>query len=403
MSSEVVTKVLKGQLCTGCGLCASVAPDAIKMTIVEPGYRRPEIFARVSKRAEGLIADCCPGAVVEAWDKSIRVHPYWGPHKLVATGHATDVRQRFEASSGGALSAIAIHALRVGLVDRVVHVIADPRHPTRNLMTCSRTPEEILAGAGSRYAASSPLEQIQQLLSDGKRFAFVGKPCDASALRRLARLDKRVGALSPLVLSFFCGGLPSHTGADRVVAAMGLNSLELAEFRYRGMGWPGKARAVARDGTIRELSYAESWGDYLSKQVQFRCKICPDAVGGVADLAFADAWHGDEGGYPRFEETDGRSLIVARTAVGVEILADAAAAGALNFEPLPIDEIDRMQPAQARRKRLVVSRLAALTATAQPKPRVAGVWVREAAQRAKIGEQLRSFVGTVRRILTDAR
>ena len=184
---------------------------------------------------------------------------------------------------------------------------------------------------------------------------------------------------------------------------MGLNPRELSEFRYRGMGWPGNARAVARDGATAELSYAESWGNYLSKQVQFRCKICPDAVGGAADLAFADAWHGDAKGYPRFEEADGRSLVIARTSVGVEVLERAVRDGALKLEPLPIEAIDGMQPAQARRKRLIASRIAALTVTAQPTPRVTGLRVREAARRASWAEQLRSFVGAVRRILTGAK
>ena len=153
MSTQLVTKVLRGQLCSGCGLCASVAPDAINMTVVAPGYRRPSVFSEVSDRAAAVIADCCPGAVVEPWSEEEGVHPYWGPHRLVATGYATDPRQRFEASSGGALSAMAIYALRTGLVEQVVHVIADPENPTRNLMSSSSTPEEVLAGAGSRYAA----------------------------------------------------------------------------------------------------------------------------------------------------------------------------------------------------------------------------------------------------------
>ena len=55
------------------------------------------------------------------------------------------------------------------------------------------------------------------------------------------------------------------------------------------------------------MSYADSWGAHLSKHVQFRCKICPDAVGGVADIACADAWYGGDSGYPQFDEAAGRS------------------------------------------------------------------------------------------------
>jgi coenzyme F420 hydrogenase subunit beta len=76
------------------------------------------------------------------------------------------------------------------------------------------------------------------------------------------------------------------------------------------------ATATAHDGRTAEMTYERSWGHHLSREVQFRCKICPDAVGGVADIACADAWYGGETGYPTFEEQSGRSLVVTRTAVG---------------------------------------------------------------------------------------
>jgi len=401
--SQTVDRVVKGQLCTGCGLCAGVAPDAIHMEMAAPGYARPRQSAPVDREAERLIAAACPGAVVAPWEADRSVHPIWGPWRRVDIGHATHPLIRRQASSGGALSALLIHALRSGRVDRVIHVLADPANPTGNIMTSSTTEAEILAGAGSRYAASSPLANIDRLLSEGGSFAFVGKPCDVSALRRLSRVDPRIDRQVPLALSFFCGGLPSQAGADRILAAMGVSRQELATFRYRGNGWPGKAVAVTHTGRAEEMSYAESWGEYLSHEVQFRCKICPDAVGGVADIACADAWYGDERGYPSFEEQDGRSLIVTRTAEGQALVNAAVAAGDLALAPAEITEIDRMQPAQARRKQLVLARTAALTVTLQPQPDMRGVLVATAARRASPRAQLQNFLGTIRRIVLRKR
>jgi coenzyme F420 hydrogenase subunit beta len=39
--SPTVARVLRGQLCTGCGLCASLSGGEIEMTTVAPGYARP--------------------------------------------------------------------------------------------------------------------------------------------------------------------------------------------------------------------------------------------------------------------------------------------------------------------------------------------------------------------------
>jgi coenzyme F420 hydrogenase subunit beta len=381
-----------------------VAGEAIVMESQAPGYARPTQRGSVTEAAERVIAEACPGAVVAPWPREeANLHPYWGSWRSISTGYATDESVRYEGSSGGVLSALLIHALKAGEVDRVVHVVADPDRPTRNVMTWSTTAAQVMTGAGSRYTASSPLEQIEEALAQGGRMAFVGKPCDVSALRRLATVDERVGRHVPLVLSFFCGGMPSHAGVGRILAAMGVDSDEVTAFRFRGQGWPGTAAATTRDGRVATMSYAESWGGHLSKEVQFRCKICPDAVGGVADIACADAWYGGESGYPSFDEQDGRSLIVARTPAGEILLAQAMAAGAIAAEPLDAAEIELMQPSQARRKRLVKARVGALALTLQPKPRMQGLMVDEAAARATKRESARNLIGTVRRILVNKR
>jgi coenzyme F420 hydrogenase subunit beta len=401
--STTVSRVLKGDLCSGCGLCAGLAPDAIKMETVAPGYSRPRVGAPVNADAERAIATACPGALVAAWQDAPSRHPYWGPYHRVLTGFATDPAIRHAGSSGAALTALAIHALETGMVDGVLHVVADPERPTRNRMAWSIDAASVLAGAGSRYAASSPLAEIDTLLSGGRRFVFIGKPCDVSALRQLATVDQRVDALVPLKLAFFCAGIPSHAGADRIIRAMKLEPATVTAFRYRGNGWPGLTRAETADGQVGEMCYADSWGRQLSKEIQFRCKICPDAVGGVADIAAADAWYGDDGGYPEFDERDGRSLIMTRTTTGEAVLDAAVSRGQLSIEPLVIREIERMQPAQARRKRVVAARLVASAITLQPLPLMAGLDVSVARRRSTWRELWRNGAGTVRRILSHSR
>lgn len=401
--SRTIDRVLRGQLCTGCGLCASLADGAVEMRMIPPGYSRPTQTAELDSGCEAKIAATCPGVSVAAWDDGGSVDPYWGPYRQVTTGHAVDPLVRFEGSSGGAVSALLIHALESGLVDRVIHIAADPERPTRNVTTCSRTAEEVIAGAGSRYTASSPLAQIEEALSEGGSLAFVGKPCDISALRRLGEIDPRVDRHVRIAISFFCGGMPSHNGVERILTSMGVDLSEVVAFRYRGRGWPGRTAAVTRSGQVAEMSYAKSWGAHLSHEVQFRCKICSDAVGGAADIACADAWYGGESGYPSFDEQDGRSLIIARSAGGEELLASAVTAGALAIEPLDLRQVNLMQPSQARRKRLVAARTLALAATGQPRPKMRGTWVREASRTADLTESLRNFLGTMRRILLGRR
>lgn len=399
-ASPTVSRVVGGDLCTGCGLCASVSDGGVAMGSAAPGYNRPVTLGPVNAASEVKIAAACPGAVVEGWSpEPPGQHPYWGPHHRIATGFATDSRIRFQGSSGGAVTALAVHALKSGQVDRVVHVMPGADDPAGNRIAVSTSVDEVISGAGSRYVSSSPLQDIERILADGGAAAFIGKPCDVSALRRLARIDGRVDAHVRLMLAFFCAGVPSRRAVGRVLQAMDVEPDELQSFRFRGNGWPGKATATTHAGRVAQMSYEDSWGGFLSKEVQFRCKICPDAVGGVADIACADAWYGGETGYPSFEEMEGRSLIISRTPRGETFLAGAVEAGALDVEPLDIGEIELMQPSQARRKRLVRGRLAALTCTLRPTPKMDGLMVETASRRAGPAEQLRNFLGSVRRSL----
>ncbi|WP_415641963.1 Coenzyme F420 hydrogenase/dehydrogenase, beta subunit C-terminal domain [Sphingomonas antarctica] len=380
-------------------MCASVAGDAVTLELAEPGFIRPRQIATITADAECRIARACPGAEVAPWGDGANVHPAWGPLGTVATGHTTDDRLRHAASSGGMISALLDHALTSGTVDAVVQTRADTIDPVGNMTVISTSPAEVEASAGSRYAPSAPLGAVEDLLAGTTRYAFVGKPCDVSALRQLGTIDPRVAERFPVMLAFFCGGIPSRAGSHEVVRAMGYQPPEVTAFRYRGNGWPGEARATRADGSFAEMNYADSWGAHLSKHVQFRCKICPDAVGGVADIACADAWYGGESGYPQFDEAAGRSLVIARTPAGERLLASAVAANGVVIEPLDPREIVLMQPAQQRRKALLVARFAALSVTGQSWPRVHGLRVLQAARLASIGLSLRNFLGTARRVM----
>ncbi|MEY2883112.1 MAG: hypothetical protein RL490_836, partial [Pseudomonadota bacterium] len=364
MASPALTRVARGKTCTGCGLCAAIAPGAVTMTMEAPGYLRPKQLAPISVAQDAAIAAACPGIIVDERPEAGAPvdDPLWGRSHFTGTGHSTDAALRHQASSGGGISALLVHALETGMVDFVVQTGADPLLPTANVTIATHNRDEIFAAAGSRYTASAPLADLETWLARG-RFAFVGKPCDVTALRARARQDARIDAQVPLMLAFFCAGIPSAAGTGRILDKLGVKPDDLATFRYRGDGWPGFATATRKDGSQERMSYADSWGDILSKEVQFRCKICPDAIGNSADVACADAWIGDDKGYPSFEERDGRSLIIARSARGLAAIDAARDAGRIETQPLEMAQIALMQPSQARRKKELLARLSALIAS----------------------------------------
>lgn len=395
-----LARVARGNLCSGCGGCALVAPDKVHMALQSPGYLRPVQTGALTPDQDAQIARICPGLGQTVTPANRIDDVLWGPYVSMHTGYTSRTSLRHAASSGGGLSAVLIHLLESGQVNGVIQTGADPRLPIANVAVLSQTADAVQGAAGSRYAPSSPLAGLEAHLQSRQRFAFVGKPCDVAALRALALDDPRIDARIPVMLSFFCAGVPSQAGGEAVLKALGTDLAGTAAFRYRGNGWPGQATATLHDGSTRSMSYHDSWGKILSRHVQHRCKICADGTGTAADLVCADAWVCDAHGYPVFEEQDGVSLIVARNAKGADLLADAEAAGHLVTEGFDVARLAAIQPGQLGRRRALLARLAGLRLLGKPIPRYRGLHLQAAGAQNSLRRNLKNFLGMLRRGLT---
>lgn len=398
-TSPTLKRVVKTKLCTGCGLCSALTAEGkIDIQMSEAGLLRPVQKSSLSSEEENLIAETCPGLNIIQHSYADYDHAIWGPVVRLYTGYATDSDLRHHASSGGAISALLNYLLEAGHIDFVVQNAADNKAPLQNKVFESFNKTDVFKAAGSRYAPSAPLSYLREQLEKPGRFAFVGKPCDVAALRHLATKDERINEKIPYFFSFFCAGIPSTNGAKKILEKLNVAEKDVKRFRYRGDGWPGFAVAHQNDGREARMSYHDSWGKILSKHVQFRCKICPDGIGGAADIVCADAWHCDEQGYPLFNEEAGRSLIVIRTAKGQTVLQNAVKEGFVNITPFDINEIEKFQPSQARRKKLILSRLLAMALIKKDWPRFKGLQLFKSAKQIDLFQNLKSFLGMVRRV-----
>lgn len=403
-----IEDIVESGFCTGCGLCASLAgEDRVAMRLSPEGYLRPVLLQPLAVTTLRAVHEVCPGVRVDASAAVSPAHresstPIWGPVKACMTGYAADPEIRFQGSSGGGISALAVHMLESGAVDFVAQIRADSEDPFGNVLVASRTRDEVLQAAGSRYGPSAPLAQIRQMLDSGERFAFIGKPCDVAALRHYALQDKRVSQQVVAMLSFMCAGVPSRHGTEAVVRKLGFEPAEVRQFRYRGEGWPGYAKAVSADGRSAQMDYNRSWGETLNRHLQFRCKICPDGTGEFADITCADAWYGRDG-YPDFAERDGRSLVLVRTLRGEELIASSKRAGVLETDPLDLAEVEKMQPYQKHRKQMLTARWIGTLVARGWVPRFRNLGLIRASLRARPIEWLRNGWGTLRRAEGESR
>ena len=373
-------------LCIGCGLCESIAgSDSVRMSMNAEGGERPMVTGTVDMHSLRLINAVCPGIHCEGYvhETSIErdlnppdVHPIWGPTRYMGTGHAGDPAIRFHASSGGALSALAAYLLDVKAVDFILHVAASRQQPARSARVLSFDTVQVMEASGSRYGPAAPLIDFKALLDRGQSFAFIGKPCDISAIRNYATLDPRVDQLLRYTLNFYCGGVSEFGKTMDYVRNSGLAEEEVAHLRYRGDGCPGQM--VIRSHTGREFAfgYNEMWEDESRWQLQFRCKVCPDSVGDLADISVADVW---PGGKP---DTDGLGFngFIARTLRGQRLLSAAIDAGAIKItEDLDYHGLELAQGSHQSRKQALTSRLSAMSDAGLIAPRFQNLRLNEAA------------------------
>jgi coenzyme F420 hydrogenase subunit beta len=401
---ENIQDVAERQLCTGCGICAFVQPEAITMVDDVEAGRRPIVHRRQGQLLPTVQAlAACPGielghdehppSTVEALRSS------WGPVLELWEGYASDPDIRVAGSSGGLASSLAIHGIEAEGMHGLLHIRARQDRPYLNETVLSVSRDEILAATGSRYAPASPCDRLDLVVGAPSPCVFIGKPCDVAATSKLREADQLLDDQLGLTIAIFCAGTPSTRGTFELLRTMGIDDPEqLVSLRYRGNGWPGNAVATIRDSDgathTAELTYDESWGDVLQKHRQWRCYLCADHTGEFADIAVGDPWYRDI-----VEGERGHSLIVIRTERGRAIFERARESGTVVAERVDADRLPASQPGLRRVRGSVGGRIAMLRLVGLPTPRFRNLpmlpsWWRVLTLR----EKLQSTVGTLRRI-----
>ena len=252
------------------------------------------------------------------------------------------------------MNGLSLYLLEQKKVDFIMHTAGDKDNPMRNIVKYSYNKEDLInCESRSRYGPSSPLSEFHKALDKKQTFAFVGKPCDAGAIRLLAKSDERVDQYCKYIFTLVCGGFQELTKSQEFIDGFNVKEQELEEFRYRGFGNPGRMYIKTKDQREFDKDYNSFWGDESNWKVPFRCKICPDAIGESSDIAALDTWRG---GSPKGED-EGFNAAVMRTKKGIKVFNEAVESGYLiRGDKVTIEDIKDFQPHQTSKKQAVYAR-----------------------------------------------
>lgn len=383
-------RIKDNSLCLGCGLCEAVLPN-VKMMIDCHGFIVPDKNIPIDGQSADLLNYVCPAINISCIES--KPTPF-GEVLKAFEGWAKDANVRFHASSGGIITALSIYLLESNEVNGIIQVRKSKSHYMHNEITISHTREDVMNCSASRYSPVSMFSNIFKILDDNDDvFAFVGKPCDIATIKRLLQKNPKYKSKIKYFISLVCAGTPSYKATD-ILVEKGKDGREIypISVKYRGDGWPGEFTVDYNDRSSYKCNYNDSWGEVLGRNLNFRCKICPDGIGKDADIVVGDSWH-TKNGYPDFTEKDGRSFILIRTKNGEKLCDKAYSSSYISREPMDIENLKYVQPYQHQRLLYSSYKLLAAKVCMRSLLRVSGISVKP----TTLLRGVRSMMGTFKR------
>ena len=323
-----ITEITRNGLCTGCGTCVGLCPqDAIKMVIDKSkGIYVPQLDKERCNEC-GVCVDICPGHSVDFKQLNLDIFGkepediLLGNYLHCYIGHATDYDVRYNAASGGLVSALLIFALEEGLIDGALVTKMNTEHPLETQTFIARSRDEIISAAKSKYRPVPANTALKEILSaeEGKRFAVVGLPCHIHGIRKAEAIDEKLRAKIALHPGLFCEHTPSLWGTEYIFYQARVKRKEISELHYRGEGWPGKMKIGLKTGENVFIKVPDHWtGGFGQFFYPKRCLLCCDHSSELADIMLGDPW-GVE-----VDDDIGTSLIIPRSEIGESFLQKAA-------------------------------------------------------------------------------
>ena len=157
---ERIEEVVSWRLCLGCGACMPACPNrAITLVDIPDKGIRPIVNSAKCQKC-GTCVGVCPGIGISHKPSDNETIPElryeWGPVLDVWEGYATDSQIRFNGSSGGVATALALFCLEKQDSSGVLHTGTRPGAPLENIAVFSKSKTDLLGRTGSRYSPAAP-------------------------------------------------------------------------------------------------------------------------------------------------------------------------------------------------------------------------------------------------------
>jgi len=358
----VATILETGDLCMGCGACAAVCGvEAIKLRYNSNGYK-PTIGPSCINC--GKCIKVCPGI---SWTISeVDWSSPMGSIRRVLIGHVTDSIIKKNASSGGAVPAIILHAMDERQLDGAIVTRMSKNNPLKAEPFLALLKEDVLSATGSKYCPSPVALSIRDILrAPAGQYAFVGLPCHIRALRRFELMFPELRNKIAVRIGLLCHHTPLPEATDNIIRAAGERPDCVKGISYRAGPNKRSMRLSMIDG--EDIIIRDYWGSGFGQLYEpYACTMCPDHTNEGADISVGDPLELLKSG--AIDE----SLIIVRTDTGNRFISSAIMSGILAVKEIDLQRVeDSLKNKIIPRKKNIKARLVVARSLGRPTPNFA--------------------------------
>lgn len=359
MIDDTIVKVVKNELCTGCGTCIAACPnDAIKLILDKKrGIYVPELDKYKCTQC-GICYVICPGHGINLKEQNQEIFGEDPEDSLIGNyfgiylGHSTDYGIRYNSSSGGLITQILVFALEEGIINGALVTRMKKDNPLEPEPFIARTREEIINASKSKYCPVPANIALKEIISSKNedKFAVVGLSCHIQGIRKLEKVNRKFKEKIVLHIGIVCNHSPTFFATKYLMKKNKIKFQDLQKIDYRGDGWPGGMQIANKKGNkifIPQFS-SDYWGcTFNSFFFPTRCILCNDKICELSDASFADAWTSE------LMEKDniGTSLIISRNKNLENLLTRLAINKFIEIKKVDTDILNRSQGLYLVKKR----------------------------------------------------